>query len=160
MASCPCCGSELLGGVHPLGLPLSPPGRLWSAVFRCRLPGRLDGLPAGITVEGATPDGEGRWCDHSGAPPPPARWRTSAEKQGVAPSTNSPYRAARRVRRRTRRPRPTALFRRGLGESVPTHVQCGFPGKAHTTAARAAPSDSAVLWLSKECTTCVHHSTL
>ena len=36
------------------------------------------------------PAGEGRWCDHSGAPPPPARWRTSAEKQGVAPSTSTP----------------------------------------------------------------------
>ena len=47
-------------------------------------------LPAGITVEGATPRGEGRWCDHSGAPPSPARWRTSAEKTGVAPSTFSP----------------------------------------------------------------------
>ena len=30
------------------------------------------------------------------APSPPARWRTSAEKQGVAPSTSSPSRAAPR----------------------------------------------------------------
>ena len=56
--------------------------------------------------------------------------------------------------------RPTALYRGGLGESVPTHVQCGFPGRAHTTAGRAAPSDSAVLWLPNACTTCVHIATL
>ena len=58
--------------------------------------GRPEAFPLGITVEGATPDGEGRWCEFTGAPPPPARWRTSAKKQGVAPSTISPYRAARR----------------------------------------------------------------
>ena len=36
-------------------------------------------------------------------------------------------------------------------------VQCGFPGIASTTAARAAPSDSAVLWLPNACTTCMRH---
>ena len=54
------------------------------------------GLPAGITVEGATPRGEGRWCELTGAPTPPPRWRTSVQKRGVAPSTITPYRAARR----------------------------------------------------------------
>ena len=111
-------------------------------------------------MEGATPNGEGRWCEFTGAPPPPARWRTSGKKHGVAPSTSSPSRAApsarpasgdKRVRRRT------ALYRRGLGQSVPTCVQCEFPGTAWTTTARAAPSDSADLQLSKSCTTCMRH---
>ena len=53
--------------------------------------------------------------------------------------------------------RPTALFRTGFEESVPTRVQCGFPGKVSTTAARATPSDSAVLWLPNACTTCMRH---
>ena len=55
VASCPCCGSELSGCVHPQACLSRPEGHLWSAVFRCRLLSRLDGLPAGITVEGATP---------------------------------------------------------------------------------------------------------
>ena len=85
------------------------------------------------------------------------------KKGGVAPSTIPPSSAARRRAVRggdTRGRRPTALYRRGLGQSVPTHVRCGFPGIASTTAARAAPSDSAVLWLSNACTTCVRHPTL
>ena len=61
-------------------------------------------------------------------PPPPVRRRRRAVQGGDA-----------RGRRRT------ALYRRGLGESVPTHVQCGFPGTAWTTTARALPSDSADL---------------
>ena len=65
----------------------------------------------------------------------------------------APTRRARRGRR------PTALYRRGLGESVPTHVRCGFPVRDPATAGRAAPSDSAVLWLSNACTTCVRHPT-
>ena len=93
----------------------------------------------------------------------PSRWRTSAEKEGVAPSTISPSRATRRRAGRGgghAGRRPTALYRGGLGESVPTHVQCGFPGIASTTAARAAPSDSAVLWLSIACTIWLSHPTL
>ena len=90
------------------------------------------------------PEGRGKWW----APLTPPRWRTSAEKGGVAPSTSSPSRAAprravrggdARCRRRTR------LYPGGFGESVPTRVQCGFPGTAWTTTARASPSDSADL---------------
>ena len=98
-----------------------------------------------------------------GGPLTPPRWRTSAEKGGVAPSIIPASRTARRraVRGRdTRGPRPTALYRSGLGESVPTHVQCGFPVKDPATAARAAPSDSAVLWLPNACTTWMRHPTL
>ena len=97
------------------------------------------------------------------APVNARRCRTSGKKRGVAPSTITPYRAARRRAwrgRDARGRRPTTLYRRGLGESVPTHVRCGFPGIASTTAARAAPSDSTVLWLPNACTTCVRHPTL
>ena len=93
----------------------------------------------------------------------PPRCRTSGQKRGVAPSTIPPSRAARRRAGRggdRRGRRPTALYRRGLGESVPTRVRCGFPGIASTTAARAAPSDSAVLWLPNACTTWMRHPTL
>ena len=125
--------------------------------------GRLEAFPPGITVEGATPENEG-WKD--GQRPghlSTGSWHTSGQKGGFAPSTSSPSRAA--PRRAVRGGghagrRPTALYRGGLGESVSTHVQCGFPGTALTTAARAAPYDSAVLWLPNACTTCMRHPTL
>ena len=68
------CGLSLLR----CPAPLCPAPASWPA----RLPSRQGSL-----WRERPPAGEGRWCDHSGAPPPPARWRTSAEKQGVAPST-------------------------------------------------------------------------
>ena len=145
---CPCCGSEILGCVHPPGLPLSPESHLWSPVFRCRLLSRLGSLPAGITVEGATPPRGGVSGGPKGGPLTPPRWRTSAEKGGVAPSTSSPSRAAPRRAVRggdARGRRRTTLYPRGFGESVPTRFQCGFPGTAWTTTARASPSDSADL---------------
>ena len=121
-------------------------------------------FPPGINVEGATPAGEGRWCDHRGAPPPPARCRTSGQKGGVAPSTSSPTRAAPRRGVRagdTRCRRPTGLYPIGFGQSVPTHVQCGFPGTAWTTTARASPSESGALGLlngrATSCATSVRH---
>ncbi len=121
-------------------------------------------FPPGITVEGATPAGEGRWCDHRGAPPPPARCRTSGQKGGVAPSTSSPSCAAPRRGVRggdTRCRRPTGLYPIGCGQSVPTHVQCGFPGTVWTTTARASPSESGALGLLKgratSCATYVRH---
>ena len=39
------------------------------------------------------------------------------------------------------------------GESAPTLVQCGFPGTAWTTTARASPSEREALWWSKACAT-------
>ena len=62
----------------------------------------------------------------------------------VAPSTIPSSRAARWRAVRSgdnASRRRTALYPRGCRESVPTHVQCGFPGKASTTTARAAPSE-------------------
>ena len=44
-------------------------------------------LPAGITVEGATPQRGGVSGGPKGGPLTPARWRTSGQKRGVAPST-------------------------------------------------------------------------
>ena len=121
-------------------------------------------FPPGITVEGATPrNGEGCggfWR----APPPPARWRTSAKNRGVAPSTSSPP-----VWRHdapcegvdTRCRRRTGLYPIGFGQSVSTRVQCGFPGTAWTTTARASPSESGALGLLKgratSCATYVRH---
>ena len=128
-------------------------------------PSGLGRLPAGFTVEGATPDGEGRWCEHSGAPSPLPGGASAAKKMGRSLHQH-PLPCGAPTRRRAggcgdaRGRRPTALYRSGLGESVPTRVQCGFPGIASTTAARAAPSDSALLWLPNACTTCVHNSTL
>ncbi len=65
-------------------------------------------------------------------PPPPVR-RHDAPGEGAD----------------TRCRRPTGLYPIGLGKSVPTCVQCGFPGTAWTTAARASPSESGALGLSK-----------
>ena len=94
--------------------------------------------------------------------PPPCR--TSGKKQGVAPSTSSPSRVApRRAVRGSGHamPAPRWLYPRGLGESVPTRVQCGFPGTTWTTTARATPSESGVLGLLKgratTCATYVRH---
>ena len=71
-------------------------------------------FPPGITVEGATPrKGEGKG-DVLPVTLYPARWRTSAKKQGVAPSTISPSRAAPRRAVRggdARGRRRTALYR-------------------------------------------------
>ena len=126
---------------------------------RERAPGSL---PARDHCGGSDPRRGGGDGEFWRAPSPPARWRTSAEKPGVAPSTIPPFRAARRRGgrgRETRGRRPTALYRGG-GESLPTRVRYGFPGIASTTTASAAPSDSAVLSLPNACTTCLRHPTL
>ena len=63
-----------------------------------------------------------------------------ATQERRSASTIPPSRAARRRAGRggdnARRRRRTALYPKGLGESVPTHVQCGFPGTACTTGVR------------------------
>ncbi len=105
-------------------------------------------LPAGITVEGATPTGEGRWCDHSGAPPTPARCRTSGKKQGVAPSTSSPSCAAPRRAGDTpcaaqpRLSQPT----RGIRANPPP-IRLSRQGPDHSS--EGAPSEREALWLPK-----------
>ena len=121
-------------------------------------------FPPGITVEGATPrkgEGKGVVLPVTLYPPP---CRTSGQKEGVAPSTSSPSRVAPRRGVRggdTRCRRPTGLYPIGFGQSVPTHVQCGFPGTAWTTTARASPSESGALGLLKgratSCATYVRH---
>ena len=89
---------------------------------RCRLAIRLVGLPAGTTVVRATPSGEGRWGEFSCAPPPPARWRTSAKNEGVALTTSSPSRRGAPCDAGTRRAPPRHGCRSRRGESVPTRV--------------------------------------
>ena len=115
-------------------------------------------------MEGATPEkgrGDGGFWR---APPPPPRWRTSAKKVGVAPSTSSPSRVA--PRRGVRggghaMPAPHGALPHRIRQSVPTRVQCGFPGTTWTTTARASPSESGALGLLKgratTCATYVRH---
>ena len=128
------------------------------SVDRPGLRQRSIAFPPGISVDGATPEkgreGGGFWR----APPPPARWRTSAKNPGVAPSTSSPSRAApRRAKRGCDTPcrHRTGLYPIGFAQSVPTRVQCGFPGTTWTTTARTSPSESGALgWLKGRATSC------
>ena len=118
--------------------------------------GRLEAFPPGITVEGATPENEGRKGGQRPGHLSTRSWRTSGQKTGVAPSTSSPSCAA--PRRAVRGGdawgrRRTTLYRRGFEESVPTRFQCGFPGTAWTTTARAPPSERGALGWSKACAT-------
>ena len=109
----------------------------------------LDGLPARDHCGGSDPRREGEVVDFGVHHLPLPGGAPAPKKVGVALSTIPPSRAAprRTVRGRARTgPAPHgALLRRGFGQSVPIHVQCGFPGTAWTTTARALPSDSADL---------------
>ena len=136
-----------------------PEGHLWSAVFCCRLPGRLDSLPAGITVEGATPPRGGLTvnCEVKRLTLPDAALAVKKGGSLPPPSPLSCGAPARRARRGHAGRRPAPFCRRGRGESMLTRVRRGFPGKDSTTAARAALSESAALWLSKACATYVRH---
>ena len=91
--------------------------------------GLLDCLPAGITVEGATPLKGSVYRAPLCAPVNARRCRTSGKKRGVAPSTFSPSRAARsppgEKGPRRAQPRMPLLLR-----TWETPVPCGFPGKA------------------------------
>ena len=92
----------------------------------------------------------------------PCRWRTSVQKRGVAPSTNT-----RLVRR------ADALGEAGTREAG---TRCALPQRTREIrvipcpmrvsrqspdrSGEGAPSESGALGLSKACTTCVHNSTL
>ena len=118
-----------------------PQGSLW----RERPPeGRGDGVT--IRVHQRPLPGGAPASKKGGSLPPPS-----------PVSCGAPTRRARRGRAGRR---PAALYRGGLGESVPTLVQRRFSGTAHATVGRAAPSESAALWLSNACTTYVHNTTL
>ena len=92
---------------------------------------------------------------------PPAR-AAPAVKRRVAPSTSSPpvWRhdppcEGVDTRCRCRR----GLYPIGFGQSVPTRVQCGFPGTTWTTTARTSPSESGALGLLKgRATTCATYA--
>ena len=77
--------------------------------------------------------------------PPPPVWRHDAPCEGVD----------------TRCRHRTGLYSIGLRQSVPTRVQCGFPGTTWTTTARASPSESGALGLLKgratSCATYARH---
>ncbi len=123
----------------------------------------LEAFPPGITVVRATPARGTR-----GVPTPvplcPPPWRTSGQNGGALPPLPPPP-----VRRDdapcegvdTRCRRPTGLYPIGFGQSVPTRVQCGFPGTSWTTTARASSSESGALGLLKgrvtSCATYARH---
>ena len=88
-------------------------------------------FPPGITVEGATPEGGGEVVDFGVHHLPLPGAAPAAKNPGSLPPLPPPP-----VRRHdaacegvdTRCRRPTGLYPTGFGESVPTRVQCGFPG--------------------------------
>ena len=82
--------------------------------------------------------------------PYPSRWRTSAEKR-VALSTVTPIVRARRTSLGHAWGLPATSVVANSGESVSARVQCGLPGKASTTTARALPSEKKASWVSKAC---------
>ena len=91
---------------------------------------RLEAFPPGITVEGATPEkgrGDGEFWR---APSPPPRCRASEKKQGVAPSTSSPSRAARRARRGHAGRRPATLVATDAGNPFQPASSKAFQVKA------------------------------
>ena len=113
-----CLGSAVPGAGYLAGSMSFPQGSLWR-----ERPPRRRGVNGGP----------------KGGPFTPPRCRTSGQKGGVAPSTSSPSGAAPRRAVRggdTLAPRRTARYRSGFGKSVPTCVQCGFPGTTWTTKAR------------------------
>ena len=112
-------------------------------------------LPAGISVERATPalGGDGGFWR---APSPPARWRTSAEKMRVALSTIPPLPVRRHdasCERGTReaQPRfPLSQPTRGI-RANPLPIRLSRQGPDHSS--EGLPSESAALWWSKACAT-------
>ena len=105
----------------------------------------LNGLPAGITVVRATPKNGGGNGEFWRAPSPRPGGAPAPKIGGGALTTSSPSRRSAPGEAGTRQPLPRHGWRSRCGESVPTRVQCGFPGTAWTTTARASPSDSAEL---------------
>ena len=128
----------------------------WPAGVEGRRPQqRSMAFPPGITVEGATPDRGGK-VSGGLSTLPPARGAPAPKNPGSLPPLPPPpvprhdalcEAADTRCRHRT------GLYPGGLGQSVPTRVQCGFPGTAWTTTARAAPSEREALRWSKACAT-------
>ena len=148
-----------------------PAGESWSAAFPLPV---FAVIGAGFLADSTTFPQGSLWRERpprggvsggpKGGPLTPPRWRTSAKKRGVAPSTSSPSGAAPRRAVRggdAQGRRRTALCPGGLGESVPTRFQCGFPGTTWTTAGRALPSESGTLGLLRgratTCATSVRH---
>ena len=142
--------------------PSRPEGHLWSAVLRVNFLADSTAFPQGSLWRERPPTGRGDGVTIRVHHLPLPGAAPAAKKGGsLPPPSPVPCGAqTRRARRGHAGRRPATLYRRGLGESVPTHVQCGCPGKAHATAGRAAPSESAALGLSNACTTYVHNTTL
>ena len=110
-------------------------------------------FPPGITVERATRKGGGKGCPDP-CPPlafPVAHQRRKSRGRSLHRLPLPCGATTRRARGETRTRGRTALYRRGLGQSVPTHPQCGLPGTAWTTTARALPSERMALRVSKSC---------
>ena len=98
-------------------------------------------------------------CTTSPSPVPHQRQKTGGRSLHFLPPVWRHDAACEGVDTRCRH--RVALYPRGLGESVPTRVQCGFPGTAWTTTARTSPSESGALGLlmgrATTCATSVRH---
>ena len=105
------------------------------------VPGRaVNSLPAGITVEGATPLKGSVYRAPLCAPVNARRCRTSGKKRGVAPSTSTPLvrRAAAPGEGGRARRSLASLCRIGRGKCSLFRVLCRVSGKCQTTTARGA----------------------
>jgi len=112
-----------------------------------QLPHRFECLPARDHCGGSDPVRGGEMVNfgvhHLPCPVAHQRQKNRGRSLHFLPSRAAP--PTRRARPAHADPHPTALYRRGHGQSVPTRLQCGLPGTALTTTARALPSDSADL---------------
>ena len=148
-------GSEISGWVHPPAFSFSPLPSLWSAVLRVGFLADLSAFPQGSMWRERPPtgreDGEfWRAPSHlpGGAPAPKNRGSLPPLPPPPVRRHDAPCEAADTPCRRR-----TGLYPGGLGQSVSTRVQCGFPGTAWTTTARASPSEREALRWSKACAT-------
>ena len=112
-------------------------------------------LPAGITVEGATPPkGRSKWWTEGWtiypSPVPHQRRKRGGRSLHQHPlSYGAPLRRAGGGHARRSL---ASLFRTGRGKSVLSRVPCGVSGKSRTTTARRAPSEREALWLPEKWT--------
>ena len=163
VASCRCCRPEMSGCEHPPPCPSRPLAICGLLFFEGFIdegaqPGAdvevllddeaLEAFPPGITVEGATLKTRGGRVARGLATFPPARGAPAAKMRGSLPPPPPPPVRRHAAPCEAGRHR-TALCRREFGGSLPTRLQCGFPGTTWTTTARTSPSEKGALEWSK-----------
>ena len=119
----------------------------WLAlVERCRPEQRSMAFPPGIAVEGATPNGEGRWCDHWGAPPSPPGGAPAPRIWGSLPPLPPPPGAAQRVRRGHAGRRPATVASADAGNPCQPLSNKAFQARPRPQRRGASPSEREALW--------------